>query len=64
MEALTRRELEVLSLIAEGNTTGSIASKLSIQINTVKTHRKNMLKKTGCKNITELIYKATKEGII
>lgn len=56
MKVLTNRELEVLSLIAKGYTTNSIASMLFIHMTTIKTHRKHLLKKTGSSNIAELIY--------
>ena len=51
---LSRREIEVLNFIGKGFKNNDIADKLNISVNTVKTHRKNILKKTG-KNIMELI---------
>ena len=42
---LTRREKEVLELIAEGLTNGEIAEKLFVSVTTVDTHRKNLLAK-------------------
>jgi DNA-binding NarL/FixJ family response regulator len=52
---ITRREKEVLALIAEGFTNNEIASKLFISITTVDTHRKNVLSKLGAKNTASLI---------
>jgi DNA-binding CsgD family transcriptional regulator len=52
---LSQREIEVLNLIMEGKSSREVAEKLYISLNTVKTHRKNMLDKTGCKKSTELI---------
>lgn len=57
---LSNRELEVLKLLAQGNKDSKIASSLYISPLTVKTHRKNILKKLQAKNCTEAIYKATK----
>ena len=52
---LTRREKEVLELIADGHTNNEIATKLFISVTTVDTHRKNLLAKFGTKNIASLI---------
>jgi DNA-binding NarL/FixJ family response regulator len=52
---LTRREKEVLSLIAEGLTNHEIAEKLFISTSTVDTHRKNLLSKFEVKNTATLI---------
>jgi DNA-binding NarL/FixJ family response regulator len=52
---LTRREKEVLELIAEGLTNNEIAAKLFISSTTVDTHRKNLLAKLSAKNTAELV---------
>ena len=52
---LTRREKEVLGLIADGMINNEIAQKLFISITTVDTHRKNLLAKFDAKNIASLI---------
>lgn len=52
---LTRREKEILSLIAEGNTNPEIAEKLFISADTVNSHRKNLLAKLEVKNTAMLI---------
>jgi DNA-binding NarL/FixJ family response regulator len=52
---LTLREIEVLGLIMQGLTNNMIAQKLFISYETVKTHRKNILDKTGSKNTACLI---------
>jgi len=52
---LTRREREVLELIAEGMTNNEIAGKLFIGVTTVDTHRKNLLAKFNARNVAELI---------
>lgn len=52
---LTRREKEVLLLIAEGLTNHEVADKLFISTTTVDTHRKNLLSKFDAKNTATLI---------
>lgn len=52
---ITRREKEVLGLIAEGLTNNEIARQLFISNTTVETHRKNILSKLGAKNTASLI---------
>jgi DNA-binding NarL/FixJ family response regulator len=61
---ITRREKEVLQLIAEGLTNKEIAEKLFVSISTVDSHRKNLLSKFEVTNAASLITKATKSGII
>jgi DNA-binding NarL/FixJ family response regulator len=56
---LTRREKEVLELIAEGMTNHEIAAQLFISTGTVDTHRKNLLAKLEAKNTAALIRIAT-----
>ena len=55
---LTRREKEVLELIAEGLTNAEVAAKLFIGLTTVISHRKNILEKFGVNNTAVLIRKA------
>lgn len=61
---LTRREVEVLGLIAEGMTNNAIAQKLFISPTTVDTHRKNLLAKLEAKNTASLIRMATQLQLI
>lgn len=61
---ITRREKEVLQLIAEGLTNAEIAERLFISIPTVNTHRKSLLEKFDAKNTATLIGKGIKNGII
>jgi DNA-binding NarL/FixJ family response regulator len=61
---LTRREKEVLELIADGMTNGEIAQKLFISVTTVDTHRKNLLAKLEAKNTASLIRIATQLQMI
>jgi len=59
---LTRREKDTLQLMAEGFSTKEIADRLFVSINTVETHRKNMLFKTGLRNMAHLIKWALENG--
>ncbi len=61
---LTRREKEVLKLIAEGNTNKEIAEKLFVSLSTIDSHRKNLLSKFEVMNVASLIAKAGKSGLI
>ena len=61
---LSKRELEIIQLIAEEHTTNEIAEKLFISLHTVESHRKNILRKTNSRNLAGLIKYALKEGII
>lgn len=56
-QTLTKREIEVLKLIARGYDSKTIADKLFISVNTVNNHRQNILRKTGTENTTQaLVY--------
>jgi DNA-binding NarL/FixJ family response regulator len=61
---ITRREKEILLLIAEGLTNAEIAEKLFISIPTVNTHRKSLLEKFDVKNTALLISKAIRYGFV
>jgi DNA-binding CsgD family transcriptional regulator/tetratricopeptide (TPR) repeat protein len=60
---LTARETEVLGLIAIGRSNADIATALSISLNTVATHVRNILAKTGCANRTEAAAHAIRQGL-
>lgn len=64
MPVLTRREIEVLKLIAEGLTNQQIADKLFISSWTVDSHRKNLLIKFEAKNTASLIKLAALNGLL
>ncbi|MEO7990572.1 MAG: response regulator transcription factor [Chryseolinea sp.] len=61
---ITRREKEVLLLIAEGMTNNEIAEKLFISSTTVDTHRKNLLAKFDTRNTASLIRLASQMQFI
>jgi len=61
---LTKREIEILILIAKGNSAKEISEMLILSEHTIRSHRKNILKKTESRNSRELIRKAFEWGII
>ncbi len=63
-EVLTRRELEVLKLIAEAYTSKQIADQLFISAKTVDRHRQNILDKLGMRDRVELTRYAIRRGLI
>lgn len=62
--SLTKREKEILKLIAEEYSNPEIAEELFISIRTVDTHRRNLLDKLGAKNTAGLVKHALKIGLI
>ena len=64
VEALTRREVEVLQLLAEGLPNKSIADRLSITEHTVKFHVNAIMGKLGAQSRTEAVTRATRLGLI
>jgi DNA-binding NarL/FixJ family response regulator len=63
-QALTERELYVLRLVASGASNQEIAKKLSISINTVKSHLKNILDKLQLENRTQAAAYAMQHGLV
>jgi DNA-binding NarL/FixJ family response regulator len=59
---LSAREIEIVRLVVQGKTSVEIAETLSISPDTVATHRKNVGRKTLCKNPVELIALAIDKG--
>jgi two-component system NarL family response regulator len=62
--ALTGRELEVLELVARGNTSRQIGELLFISENTVKNHVRNVLDKLGLHSRNEAVLYAIRENLI
>jgi DNA-binding CsgD family transcriptional regulator len=60
----TKREREILNLMLHGCSSKEISNRLFIAKQTVDTHRKNMLQKTGCHNTAGLVSAAVQEGWI
>ena len=61
---ITRREMEILQLIAEELTNTEIAERLFISPHTVENHRNHILQKLGVKNTAGLMIKAVEQGLI
>lgn len=64
LSELSVREREVLALISEGMDTKMICKKLCISRNTVDSHRRNLMQKLGCENLTDLMRFAIREGAV
>lgn len=61
---LTRRELEIFTLLAEGRTVNAIAENVFLSPKTVHAHRANILRKLKLNNGSEIIHMALRSGII
>lgn len=60
---LTRREVELLGLVADGLSNKAIAQALSVSENTVKYHIRNILQKLGAQNRAEAVAHAIRAGL-
>lgn len=61
---LTEREKQIVIRFSRGRSADQIASELNLSPHTVKTHRRNILQKTGSANTTELVAKCLSSGVI
>ena len=61
---ISSREKEILQLLAEGKSNKDISDLLNLSIKTVETHRSNIMRKLGFKNITDLVLYAVRNHII
>jgi len=64
LETLSRREREIVSLIADGQTNKGIADRLCISVKTVETHRYKIMSKLNVHNAAALITVALERGLI
>jgi DNA-binding NarL/FixJ family response regulator len=64
LEALSRREREILQLVAEGRTSQEIAERLSISPKTVDTYRSRLMHKIGVEDVAGLVKFAIQHGVI
>jgi DNA-binding NarL/FixJ family response regulator len=62
--ALTARERQIMSLIANGHTTKSIADTLGVSPKTVENHRTNIMTKLGVNSMAGLLAYALREGLL
>jgi DNA-binding NarL/FixJ family response regulator len=61
---LTRREREVLQLLAEGHNNREVAARLDLSVKTIETHRARIMRKLGVSSLAELVRYAVREGIV
>lgn len=61
---LSQRELEVLALIAAGETTRSIAEKLFLSENTIKRHTSNIFQKLHVRHRSQVAFEAIRRGLV
>jgi two-component system secretion response regulator SsrB len=61
---LTKRQLQVLSLLVAGLSNSEVADKLYISIKTVDTHRMHLMKKLDAHNVVQLIDRARELGLV
>ena len=61
---LNGRELEVVRLVAQGATNPQVARRLYVSESTVKYHLRIAMRKLGAKDSTELVYRASTQGVM
>lgn len=62
LNLFSKREREILEMVVQGLKSETIAEKLHRSIHTIRNHRKNILQKSGCSNVQELLIKSVREG--
>jgi DNA-binding NarL/FixJ family response regulator len=60
----TTREFEIINLLAEGSRAKEIATELFVSEMTVRTHMKNILRKSSARNTTALVATCIRQGLI
>jgi two-component system, NarL family, response regulator NreC len=63
-ESLTRRELQVLQLVAEGKTTKEVAASLAVSAKTADSHRSNIMHKLNLHSVADLVRYAIRRGLV
>lgn len=61
---LTEREKQIVIRLSRGLSADQVANEFNLSPHTIKTHRRNILQKTGCTNTTELVAKCLAQGVI
>jgi two-component system invasion response regulator UvrY len=64
LDSLSNREMQVLKLLASGQTVGDIARELSLSANTISTYRTRLFDKLGIKNPVELVSFAARHQLV
>lgn len=63
-ELFSEREMQIVKSLSKGKNAEQIADELNLSHHTIKTHRRNILQKSGCANTTELVAKCLTNGLI
>jgi DNA-binding NarL/FixJ family response regulator len=64
LEKLTRRQIEVLRLVAKGYRTREIAKELHLSVKTVESHRGQLMKRLGVRDVVSLVHYAMRVGLV
>ena len=64
LEKLTPRQIEVLKLVALGRRTREIASELKLSVKTVESHRGEVMKRLGVRDVVSLVHYAVRVGLV
>lgn len=64
LEKLSPRQMQVLHLVADGNTTPQIARRLRISVKTVETHRGELMKRLGIHDVVGIVRYAVRVGMV
>jgi len=64
VRSLTPREREIVQMLAEGKSNKEVASRLSISVKTVETHRATVMRKLEINSIVELVHYAIRNGLV
>ena len=63
-DRLTARERDVLAHVARGHTNAEVAESLVVSVETVKSHLRSLLFKSGCRHRTELVVRCYEAGVL
>jgi DNA-binding NarL/FixJ family response regulator len=64
LDKLTRRQIEVLRLVAKGHRTREIAKELKLSVKTVESHRGQLMKRLGVRDVVSLVHYAMRVGLV
>jgi DNA-binding NarL/FixJ family response regulator len=64
MEKLTPRQIEVMKLVASGFRTRDIAERLKLSVKTVESHRQEVMRRLGLRNMADLVRYTVRVGLV
>lgn len=64
MDKLTPRQIEVMKLVANGFRTRDIAERLELSVKTVESHRQEVMRRLGLRNMADLVRYAVRVGLV